>query len=156
MLTQFNANYAAQIVAYINVIYNSKIDHTFYALVFRSKPDKFGNTPLLEAVKEGHDRVATLLFSQGAKLNLENGSHLCMAVSKGDSDFVRRALAYGADPDSKDYDHRTPLHIAAAEGLYMMAKLLVDAGASVFTTDRYHTTTKNFILEFCYLHCRHS
>ncbi|XP_047075675.1 potassium channel KOR1-like [Lolium rigidum] len=103
--------------------------------------DKFGNTPLLEAVKQGHDRVATLLFCKGAKLNLENsGSHLCMAVSKGDSDFVRRALAYGADPDSKDYDHRTPLHIAAAEGLYMMAKLLVDAGASVFTTDRWGTT----------------
>jgi hyperpolarization activated cyclic nucleotide-gated potassium channel 4 len=92
---------------------------------------------LLEAVKEGHDRVATLLFSKGAKLNLENcGSHLCMAVSKGDSDFLRRALAYGADPDSKDYDHRTALHIAAAEGLYMMAKMLVDAGASVFATDR--------------------
>uniref|UniRef100_A0ACD5VC66 Uncharacterized protein n=1 Tax=Avena sativa TaxID=4498 RepID=A0ACD5VC66_AVESA len=103
--------------------------------------DKFGNTPLLEAVKQGHDRVATLLFSKGGKLNLENGgSHLCMAVSKGDSDFVRRALAYGADPDSKDYDHRTPLHIAAAEGLYMMAKMLVDAGASVFITDRWGTT----------------
>ncbi|VAI84824.1 potassium channel KOR1 [Triticum aestivum] len=103
--------------------------------------DKFGNTPLLEAVKQGHDRVATLLFSRGAKLNLENaGSHLCMAVSKGDSDFVRRALAYGADPDSKDYDHRSPLHIAAAEGLYMMAKMLVDAGASVFATDRWGTT----------------
>ncbi|CAM0913378.1 unnamed protein product [Alopecurus aequalis] len=103
--------------------------------------DKFGNTPLLEAVKQGHDWVATLLFSKGAKLNLENsGSHLCMAVSKGDSDFVRRALAYGADPDSKDYDHRTPLHIAAADGLYLMAKMLVDAGASVFTTDRWGTT----------------
>ncbi|XP_051203927.1 potassium channel KOR1-like [Lolium perenne] len=103
--------------------------------------DKFGNTPLLEAVKQGHDRVASLLFSKGAKLNLENsGSHLCMAVSKGDSDFVRRALAYGADSDSKDYDDRTPLHIAAAEGLYMMAKMLVDAGASVFTTDRWGTT----------------
>ncbi|KAE8812996.1 Potassium channel SKOR [Hordeum vulgare] len=103
--------------------------------------DKFGNTPLLEAVKQGHDRVATLLFGRGAKLNLENaGSHLCMAVSKGDSDFVRRALAYGADPDSKDYDHRSPLHIAAAEGLYMMARMLVEAGASVFATDRWGTT----------------
>ena len=101
--------------------------------------DKFGNTPLLEAVKQGHERVATLLFSKGAKLNLENaGSHLCIAVSKGDSDFIRGALAYGADPNSKDYDHRNPLHIAAAEGLYIMAKLLVEAGASVLATDRYH------------------
>ncbi|XP_020146300.1 potassium channel KOR1 isoform X2 [Aegilops tauschii subsp. strangulata] len=103
--------------------------------------DKFGNTPLLEAVKQGHERVATLLFSKGAKLNLENaGSHLCIAVSKGDSDFIRGALAYGSDPDSKDYDHRTPLHIAAAEGFYIMAKLLVDAGASVLATDRRGTT----------------
>ncbi|XP_048542687.1 potassium channel KOR1-like isoform X2 [Triticum urartu] len=103
--------------------------------------DKFGNTPLLEAVRQGHDRVATLLFSKGAKLNLENaGSHLCIAVSKGDSDFIRGALAYGADPNSKDYDHRNPLHIAAAEGLYIMAKLLVEAGASVLATDRRGTT----------------
>ncbi|XP_047065404.1 potassium channel KOR1-like isoform X2 [Lolium rigidum] len=103
--------------------------------------DKFGSTPLLEAVKHGHGRVATLLFTKGAKLNLENdGSRLCMAVSKGDSEFVQGALAYGADPNSKDYDQRNPLHIAAAEGLYMMAKLLVEAGASVFATDRRGTT----------------
>uniref|UniRef100_A0A0E0DZW6 Potassium channel n=1 Tax=Oryza meridionalis TaxID=40149 RepID=A0A0E0DZW6_9ORYZ len=103
--------------------------------------DKFGNTPLLEAVKQGHDRVATLLFSKGAKLSLENaGSHLCTAVARGDTDFVRRALAYGGDPNARDYDHRAPLHIAAAEGLYLMAKLLVDAGASVFATDRWGTT----------------
>ncbi|KAM0917958.1 hypothetical protein ACQ4PT_009345 [Festuca glaucescens] len=103
--------------------------------------DKFGSTPLLEAVKQGHGRVATLLYTKGAKLNLENaGSRLCIAVSKGDSEFIQGALAYGADPNSKDYDHRSPLHIAAAEGLYMMAKLLVDAGASVFATDRRGTT----------------
>ncbi|VAI72669.1 unnamed protein product [Triticum turgidum subsp. durum] len=103
--------------------------------------DNFGNTPLLEAVKRGHDRVASLLFSKGAKLNLENaGIHLCMAVSKRETDFIRGALAYGADPNSKDYDHRHPLHIAASEGLYIMAKLLVDAGASVLVTDRRGTT----------------
>src|SRR4051812_36723125 len=55
----------------------------FYALELCLITDKFGNTPLLEAVKQGHDRVATLLFTKGAKLNLKNaGSHLCMAVSK--------------------------------------------------------------------------
>ncbi|KQK18735.1 potassium channel KOR1 [Brachypodium distachyon] len=103
--------------------------------------DKFGNTPLLEAVKQGHDRVAKLLFRKGAKLKLENaGSHLCMAVSNGDTDFIRGALAYGANADSEDYDHRRPLHIAAAEGLYMISKFLVDAGASVLTTDRWGIT----------------
>ncbi|KAG2610439.1 hypothetical protein PVAP13_4KG196250 [Panicum virgatum] len=103
--------------------------------------DQFGNTPLLEAVKQGHERVAALLFAKGAKLSLKNaGSHLCTAVAKGDSDFIRRALAFGADPNCGDYDHRTPLHIAAAEGLYLIAQMLVEAGASVFATDRWGTT----------------
>ncbi|PUZ61587.1 hypothetical protein GQ55_4G288400 [Panicum hallii var. hallii] len=103
--------------------------------------DQFGNTPLLEAVKQGHERVAALLFAKGAKLSLKNaGSHLCTAVAKGDSDFIRRALACGADPNCGDYDHRTPLHIAAAEGLYLIAKMLVEAGATVFATDRWGTT----------------
>ena len=114
----------------------SRISHCYQFDIFLSA-DQFGNTPLLEAVKQGHERVAALLFTKGAKLNLKNaGSHLCTAVAKGDSDFIRRALAYGVDPNCRDYDHRTPLHIAAAEGLYLIAKMLVEAGASVFATDR--------------------
>jgi hyperpolarization activated cyclic nucleotide-gated potassium channel 4 len=49
---------------------------------------------------------------------------------------MRRTLAYGTNPNCRDYDHRTPLHIATAEGLCLIAKMLVEAGASVFTTDR--------------------
>ena len=100
--------------------------------------DKFGNTPLLEAIKNGHDHLAALLVKGGASLNIDDaGSFLCMAVAKGDSDFLKRVLSNGIDPNSRDYDHRTPLHIAASEGLYLMAKLLIEAGASVFTKDRY-------------------
>ncbi|CAI0555379.1 unnamed protein product [Linum tenue] len=103
--------------------------------------DKFGNTPLMEAIKSGHDRVASLLVEKGASLNIDDaGSFLCTSVARGDSDFLKRILAYGIDPNSKDYDHRTPLHVAASEGLYLMAKLLVEAGASVFTKDRWGNT----------------
>eukprot|EP00262_Sarcandra_glabra_P012106 TRINITY_DN3049_c0_g1_i1.p1 TRINITY_DN3049_c0_g1~~TRINITY_DN3049_c0_g1_i1.p1 ORF type:complete len:183 (+),score=36.16 TRINITY_DN3049_c0_g1_i1:488-1036(+) len=63
-----------------------------------------------------------------------------MAVARGDSDFLRRVLLYDIDPNSRDYDHRTPLHIAAAEGLYLMAKILLEAGASVFSKDRWGNT----------------
>nr|DAD32276.1 TPA_asm: hypothetical protein HUJ06_011127 [Nelumbo nucifera] len=101
--------------------------------------DKFGNMPLLEAIKNGHDRVASLLAKQGASLNIEDaGSHLCRAVIKGNSEFLKRVLSFGIDPNSKDYNHRTPLHVAAAEGLYLTAKMLIEAGASVLSKDRYN------------------
>ncbi|KAL1566753.1 hypothetical protein AAHA92_02325 [Salvia divinorum] len=100
--------------------------------------DNFGNTPLLEAIKNGHDRVASLLSKEGAILKIDNaGSYLCSVVARGDSDFLRRLLSNGMDPNSKDYDHRTPLHVAASQGLYLMGKLLVEAGASVLTKDRW-------------------
>ncbi|XP_021891345.1 potassium channel SKOR-like [Carica papaya] len=99
--------------------------------------DKFGNTPLLEALKNGHDRIASLLIKEGASLDIDDaGSFLCTVVAKGDSDFLRRILSNGVDPNSRDYDHRTPLHVAASEGLYLMAKILVESGASVFSKDR--------------------
>ncbi|KAK9106580.1 hypothetical protein Syun_022591 [Stephania yunnanensis] len=104
-------------------------------------PDKFGNTPLFEAIKNGHDRVASLLTKHGASLDIDDGGNcLCLAVAKGDSDFLKRLLSNGVDPNSRDYDHRTPLHVAAAEGLYLMAKLLLEAGASVFLKDRWGRT----------------
>ena len=99
--------------------------------------DNFGNTPLMEALKNGHDRVSSLLVREGASLKIDNaGSFLCTAVARGDSDFLKRLLSNGIDPNSKDYNQRTPLHVASSEGLFLMAKLLLEAGASVFSKDR--------------------
>ncbi|XP_045828988.1 potassium channel SKOR [Trifolium pratense] len=103
--------------------------------------DNFGNTPLLEAVKSGHDRIAALLVEEGASLKIDDGgSFLCTSVARGDSDYLKRLLSNGMDPNLKDYDYRTPLHVAASEGLIFMAKLLLEAGASVFTKDRWGNT----------------
>lgn len=103
--------------------------------------DKFGNTPLLEAIKNGHDHIASLLVKEGAELSIDDaGSFLCSTVLKGDSDLLRRTLSNGIDPNSKDYDHRTPLHVAASEGHYIMVKMLLEAGASVFFKDRWGRT----------------
>lgn len=100
--------------------------------------DKFGNTPLFEAVKKGNDRVASILVKEGASLNIvDAGGCLCQAVARGDSDFIKRLLSYGLDPNSKDYDQRTALHLAVSEELYLMTKLLIEAGASVLARDRY-------------------
>ncbi|KAF2545542.1 hypothetical protein F2Q70_00024098 [Brassica cretica] len=103
--------------------------------------DKLGNTPLLEAIKNGNDRVATLLVKEGATLSIENaGTFLCTVVAKGDSDFLKRLLNNGIDPNSKDYDQRTPLHVASSEGLYLLARQLVEAGANVLKKDRWGNT----------------
>ncbi|KAL3630400.1 hypothetical protein CASFOL_023384 [Castilleja foliolosa] len=103
--------------------------------------DNFGNTPLFEAIKNGHDKVASLLSKEGALLKIDNaGSYLCTIVARGDSDLLRRVLQNGIDSNSRDYDRRTPLHVAASQGLYLMAKLLLEAGASVFLKDRWENT----------------
>ncbi|XP_049393725.1 potassium channel SKOR-like [Solanum stenotomum] len=100
--------------------------------------DKFCYTPLLEAVKNGHDHVASLLVEAGALLGIDNdGTCLCEAVAKRDLEYLRRLLANGINPNSKNYDFRTPLHLAASEGLYPISVLLLEAGASVFAVDRW-------------------
>ncbi|KAL8161187.1 hypothetical protein V2J09_012676 [Rumex salicifolius] len=103
--------------------------------------DTFGNTPLLEAIRHGHDRVAQVLFGAGAMLSIKDaGNFLCSSVARGDFNLIKRLLSNGVETNCKDYDQRTPLHVAASQGLFLMAKVLVEAGASVFSKDRWGNT----------------
>ncbi|KAL8234227.1 hypothetical protein R6Q59_020327 [Mikania micrantha] len=103
--------------------------------------DNVGNTPLFEAIENGHDMVVSMLVEAGAFLDINNaGNCLCMAVAKRDVEFLKRVLDNGINPNSRNYDLRTPLHIAAAEGLYSIAKLILEAGGSVFSKDRWGNT----------------
>lgn len=43
-------------------------------------------------------------------------AHLCTTVFDGDLQLLRRLILAGADPNAMDYDKRTALHIAAADG----------------------------------------
>lgn len=92
---------------------------------------------MLEAMKNGHDQVASALVKAGALLTMdETGNFLCMVVARKDQDLLKRLFAYGIDPNAKNYDHRTPLHVAVSEGLLSIAALLLEAGASVLPKDR--------------------
>ncbi|KAI3813789.1 hypothetical protein L1987_18524 [Smallanthus sonchifolius] len=96
---------------------------------------------VLEAIKNGHDKVASLLVKEGATLKIdEAGSFLCATVARGDIDYPKRLLSNGIDPNSKDFDFRTPLHVAVSHGSYIIVKLLVEAGASVLSKERWGNT----------------
>lgn len=93
---------------------------------------------MFEAIKNGHEEVASLLVNKGATLTIEDsGSFQCMTVAMKEKDLLRKLLAYGLDPNSRNYDRRTALHIAASKGFFRVAEMLVEAGASVLATDRY-------------------
>ena len=52
-----------------------------------------------------------------------------MAVSEGDAASVRRELGKGADPNHKNADHLTPLHLAVGRGHFDIVQLLLKSGA---------------------------
>ena len=53
---------------------------------------------------------------------------------------IRRLLASGVSLDSADYDHRAPLHLAAAEGHLEVVEYLINQGVDPNPRDRWGGT----------------
>ena len=64
-----------------------------------------------------------------------------------DSDTISSPSVARGVLNSKDYDFQTPLHVATARGSYVLAELLVKAGASVLSKDRYSYDYINQVIE---------
>ncbi|MEW5299675.1 MAG: hypothetical protein WDW36_002666 [Sanguina aurantia] len=71
-------------------------------------------------------------------------TELLFFASVGDLYRVRKIVqAWGLqlkDPHCCDYDRRTPLHLAAAEGCFSVVAWLLDLGVEVNPVDRFHRT----------------
>ncbi|KAL5174766.1 Potassium channel SKOR [Glycine soja] len=78
-------------------------------------------------------------------METELATRMNCAAHDGHLDLVKRLIGFGADPNKTDYDGRTPLHISsiksASEGLFTRAELLLEAGASVLSKDRWGNTS---------------
>ena len=110
------------------------------ALVFTT--DKYGWTPLLFTVRDGHEDVAQLLLTNKAEVNAsthDGETTLHWAVmSLNAKHLVKLLIAAGADVNAKNKDGMTPLHLAV---LYCwqdptIAELLLDKGADVNSKDK--------------------
>ena len=85
--------------------------------------------------------MVQLLLKCGAKLLLEDPSgEMCDYASKGDDDNLLLLLNNGIDPNAKDYDSRSALHLAAAEGKDKIVELLLQFKADVNIKDRWGGT----------------
>lgn len=103
--------------------------------------DRWGNTPLADAVKNLHELPAKILFESGSTLTHDYAcSLLCDAALRGDAPFLQLLHECGTDVQDCDYDKRTALHLAAAEGQLVSVDFLIFAKSNIAFKDRWGKT----------------
>lgn len=121
--------------------------------------DGEGRTPLSIAVEKQYYAIAEMLRNhQKQKLVIkakdgEDEQHVAQAfraTKRGDLAELQLFVPERVHPDVQDYDLRTLLHIASAEGHYEIVKFLVDCAANVNLLDRWGTSPLSEAIDFAH------
>jgi ankyrin repeat protein len=83
--------------------------------------DRFGSTPLNDALQARRSDIASYLRQHGSNLGERQGiliQKVLQSAASGNVDLLVSVFenSFLDVSDCKDYDHRTPLHLAAANG----------------------------------------
>lgn len=106
-----------------------------------NKPDVFGETPLLKAIKKGDVEQVKNLIAQGADVNCVNvfdESALGVAVRDGKVEIIKLLIAAGADVNCINTFQESVLMTAVKTGNLEIVKLLIGAGADVHYKNRFN------------------
>ncbi|ORX92528.1 asparaginase-domain-containing protein [Basidiobolus meristosporus CBS 931.73] len=107
--------------------------------------DRFGHTPLYEAVRNRHKLIAKLLRQAGAHFNDKEKKDVAFdlgrAAASGNLEVVKLFVENGASINARVFDERTPLHLAVSENRSaVVTYLLKQADADIAALDRWGRT----------------
>ena len=108
------------------------------------EPDEVHGTPLIAAILDEQHEIVRLLLELGANPNGPDHSDwdtpLTTAAMNRDVEAVQLLLGHGADPNHIHNDG-IPLMMAVGDNDLKIAKLLLEAGADVFLSNRHGANT---------------
>ena len=120
-----------------------------YLLVAGAQPnprDRWGGTPLDDALRQNHDECAKALRNAGGVVggrvqSRNTATDLIQAASIGDlAQVIQMCEKEGLSINGCDYDSRSALHLAAGEGRLAVVAYLLAAGANPNAEDRWGGT----------------
>ena len=95
----------------------------------------FHNYDNLTGISDKNDPRHDASADEGEQIAL-----MIWAASRGDLVAIQRLIARGASIDAPDYDGRTPLHLAAAEGQRHVVEFFLKGGVKIAPVDRWGNT----------------
>ena len=106
--------------------------------------DRWGNTPLDEAVQNSRGDAAAFLKDKGAThggaFATRNAAAFRTAAAAGDVAALRQRAPHTDVKNAANYEGRTPLHLAASVGSIEAVQFVIGLGAEVSELDRWGNT----------------